>query len=219
MPWECDDIPYSNQQRGRGGYTLCPECNQYTGLNYARDFVEASRQAVNGDYARHIMGGKGAEIDLIGLHPLRFVKQLLAMFASINGPGLFDKNTDFRRLVMDKEAVGLDPSKYALYIYYLKGGLGRVTGISAILNMSIQGGQTHCVSELSTSPFGFILEFNPNRDNHPNYGAEITSMFNDYDYHAKTNIGLKIPVFEQNTPFPCDFRSKEEIISDSKANA
>lgn len=209
LPWDIEGIKAIEQQRGRGGYTLCVSCNSFTGHEYAKEYVHMVQLATDGNHSRYIHDGVGVEIALDEVYPLRFAKQVLAMFASTNGSGFFDAQPELRKLVLDKEAKGIDESKFALYMYYVLEGLGRNTGIAAWGDLA--QGTSFCASEMTAPPFGFVLELNPQRDKHGMWGVEITSMFNDFSYGDKTSIVLLMPKFEQNTPLPCDFRTKEEI--------
>lgn len=209
LPWDMDGIKAIEQQRGRGGYTLCVSCNSFTGHAYAKEYVHMVQLATDGKHSMYIHDGVGIEIALDNVYPLRFAKQVLAMFASTNSDGFFDAYPELRHLVLDKEAQGIDENKFALYMYYMLEGLGRNTGVAAWGDLAL--GTSFCASEMSAPPFGFVLEFNPQRDKHDMWGAEITSMLNEFGYEDKTSIGLRMPKFEQNTPLPCDFRTKEEI--------
>lgn len=209
LPWDMEGVRVNEQQRGRGGYTLCEPCNNFTGRAYAKEYVHVVQLAADGNHSRYIHDGAAIEIGLDDVYPLRFAKQVLAMFASVNGERFFDANPELRRLVMQKEATGISTEKYALYMYYMLEGLGRNTGIAAWGDFA--KGTSFLASEMSAPPFGFVLEFNPQRDKHDIWGAEITSMLNDFGYDDKTSIGFRMPKYEQNTPLPCDFRTKEEI--------
>jgi hypothetical protein len=99
-------------------------------------------------------------------------------------------------------------------MYYLVEGMGRNTGIAAWGDFA--KGTSFLASEMSAPPFGFVLEFDPQRDKHDLWGAEITSMLNDFGYDEKTDIAFRMPKYEQNTPVPCDFRTKEEIVKQAE---
>lgn len=214
LPWDMEGIRAIEQQRGRGGYTLCESCNNFTGHAYAKEYVHVVQLAADGNQSRYIHNRAGIEIGLDEVYPLRFAKQVLVMFASTNGENFFDAYPELRRLVLDKEAKGIDTDKYALYVYYMLEGLGRNTGIAAWGDLA--KGTSFLASEMSAPPFGFVLEFNPQRDKHDIWGAEITSMFNEFGYNDKTSVGFRMPKYEQNTPLPCDFRTKEEIAKRAK---
>jgi hypothetical protein len=209
LPWDIEGVKVIEQQRGRGGYTLCEACNNFTGHTYAKEYVHMVQLATDGSHSRYIRDGTAMEIALDEVYPLRFAKQVLTMFASTNGPGFFDAQPELRRLVMDKNATGIDKNKYALYVYYMTEGLGRNTGIAAWGDFA--KGTSFLASEMSAPPFGFVLELNPKREEHGIWGAEITPMFNEFGYNDKTSIGFRMPKYEQNTPLPCDFRTKDEI--------
>lgn len=82
MPWETSGLPYINQQQGMGRYSLCKECNNNTGAWYGNDYNLISH------VMHHILSETISEnINGIGIrkvYPLRFIKQVISMFCSIN---------------------------------------------------------------------------------------------------------------------------------------
>jgi hypothetical protein len=150
-----------------------------------------------------------ARVKLYKINPLSLAKQILAMFASVNGPEFFETNPELRNLILDENSYGLDPSKYALFVYLYRGGMGRNSGISVIMTTD---GMMTISSELTTVPFGFVLVLKPNRDRLENCGTEITGLFNDYEPEVIDDFMFEMPMYEQNGPMPLDFRTKEDIM-------
>lgn len=66
------------------------------------------------------------------------------------------------------------------------------------------------VSEIADFPIGMILYIDPN-DNTKIEGTDITE-FSSFNYDEKQNILLPLYCKDVNTPFPCDFRTKSEIM-------
>ena len=109
MPWDTTGLKYTNQQKGMGRYSLCPKCNNDTGSWYGDDYIIVA-QIVHSILSKPI-DPKYQGFGIRDIHPLRFIKQVLSMFCSINN--FEDERIDtLRRFVTGKDAVGLDKSKY-----------------------------------------------------------------------------------------------------------
>lgn len=77
--------------RGAGRYSLWGKCNNDTGSWYGAAYVDVARQAM---IRLH---------DPCGMFPLRFLKQIVAMFFSACGPSLQENNPDLVRFVLNRE--------------------------------------------------------------------------------------------------------------------
>jgi hypothetical protein len=210
LPWNVENIRGKNMQNGMGAYTLCIDCNSKTGSRYVNDFIDVSVKSSDSSNITVSGNFKYARIEIYDISLVNFSKQVLAMFASVNSEDFFDAQTDLRELVMNYEETGIDKDKYAIYMYMYKGGTGRSSGISAMMK---NDGTLVVSSEFVTIPFGFVLVLNPNRETLPEYGVEITDFLNDYKPSDRANIRLNLPIFEQNSPMPLDFRTRNEIES------
>ena len=214
LPWETKGIQYRNLQKGMGLYSICEDCNSKTGGYYGTDYVDFACAIdwflAKKDYALF----QGIEIQKI--HPLRFIKQVASMFCSINEVANSELD-DLREFVLNKNAIGLDKSKYKICMYFTHSVFYKYIPLSAITkksNVTIQ------VSEIATYPLGFIMYLYPI----PNYtyeGIDITSFVDDdYDYECKLQMPLCIK--EVNSALPLDFRTKKELnmvtIKDMKNN-
>lgn len=119
---------------------------------------------------------------------------------------------ELRAFVRDKNAVGLDKSKFKLCMYETNSTLIKLNAVSTVLNFSDNRFVT--VSELIVPPLGFLLYYNPS-DNLECIGVDITFLA-DYGYDEKLKIEFPLQVLEMNTYFPTDYRTKEQIENDSK---
>lgn len=77
------------KQRGAGQYSLCGKCNSDTGAWYGTTYVDVARQAMYRLYRSQ--GNMSGLAYQYGMFPLRFLKQIAAMFCSACGPGLQQK--------------------------------------------------------------------------------------------------------------------------------
>lgn len=206
MPWDTEGLKYQNQQQGMGLYSLCPTCNNNTGSWYAADYITfaCTAHAAIRNYA-------DSELESIGfrdVYPLRVIKQILSMFCSINPPEMSSME-DIRRFVLDKQAVGLDKSKYKICMYFTKSSMTRYAGKVVELCMKDKSVESMAMSEITAYPFGFILYFDPKND-WEYEGMDIT-VFADYAYDYNGSVGFPWKIKEVNSFFPEDYRTKDEI--------
>lgn len=118
---------------------------------------------------------------------------------------------ELRAFVLDKNAVGLDKSKFKICMYVTDSKMLKLNGVSTVLNL--EGNSFITVSEITAAPLGFLLYFNP-PDGFNHTGVDITVLA-DYGYDEKVNIEFPFQVLEMNTIFPNDYRSREQIENDA----
>ncbi|HRN71143.1 MAG TPA: hypothetical protein PLS49_08245 [Candidatus Woesebacteria bacterium] len=207
------DIKKIHKQRGMGGYTLCEKCNTFTGHFYADAFVEMIRQAI---YINHSLGGVGQfkpgdqyVYHFRKLYPLRIIKEIFAMFFSVNNNSFFQAHSDLQHFILNKDSRYLDKDRYAVYAHILSGVLLRYSGVNVILNTKT--GLTRVVSEVPSPPFGFVLEIEPSIKDRSIESNIIE--FATYKYNDKVDITLTVEVKESNYYYPLDYRSNDEIIT------
>jgi len=217
FPWDVvknRSVKKIQKQNGIGFYTLCGKCNNNTGGWYGGgfvDFIEQGYLHINerGGYSK-IVNGTTETIQFTNVYPLQFIKEIITMFFSVNSPQFSATHTDLKKFVLDKESK-LNSTKYALYIALMKGTIVRYVGTAGILHVKPQSSIIRIVSEISTSPFGFVLEIDPKPDKILG-GSNIIGLAKDYGYNDKTDIHLKIPVLESNTEYPLDYRTRQEVF-------
>ena len=204
LPWETKGIQYSNLQKGMGLYSICEDCNSSTGGNYGTDYTDFACAIDWFLSKKDCTLFEGIEIQK--LHPLRFIKQVSSMFCSINEVDNSELD-DLREFVLNKNAVGLDKSKYRICMYFTHSVFYKYLPLSQIVKKS---NEIIRVSEIATYPLGFIMYLYPNMKS--NYeGIDITSFADDnYDYECKLQMPLCVK--EVNSALPLDFRTKNEIV-------
>lgn len=222
MPWDFTKkrgIKRVQRQGGMGQYTFCTKCNNLTGHWYADALVEFIKQAY---YIIYKLGGYSKFhseekyfFQFHQIYPLRIIKEILAMFFSINSPNFSLAQPELQALVLDKNLKGINMGKYALYIYLMKGTVSRYIGISGTLNVFT--GRKRIISELSAPPFGFVLEIDPQLYNRQK-DSDIVNFANDFTYDEKTDLRLTLNVKESNSYFPLDYRTQKQIIDDHLKN-
>lgn len=215
FPWDFSGVRGEQHQKGIGWYTLCNKCNNNTGGWYGKAFIEFTYQGYKICKKiiekNELINRQWVTIDFHEIYPLRIIKQIITMFFSINSPRLSDVHTELRALILNRERQGISSKAFSIYLYILIGTVARYIGIASILQLRKSRKLIRLLSELSAPPFGYVLEINPK--NKQDY-CNITYFANDFHYNKKVNLSLKIPVYECNTYFPADYRTKREVIND-----
>lgn len=81
---------------------------------------------------------------------------------------------------------------------------------------NILTGSMKFVSEIADFPIGIILYVNSD-SNLKTEGTDITD-FCSFDYNEKCDVSIPLSYKEVNTPIPCDFRTKDEVIKNIEEN-
>lgn len=205
MPWDTSGLRYDNQQQGMGRYTLCSECNNNTGSWYGDSYVELAKATHAAMIDETFQNSEG--IGFREVYPLRFIKQVLSMFCSINK--IDPKLDEIREFVLNKEATGLDRTRYKLCMYFTKSNLMKYSGPVAVIRDLGVANEVMAMSEITAYPFGFILYFNPT-GSWKYHGVDIMDCA-DCKYDDQADIILPWKILEMNDHFPESFRSKDEI--------
>jgi len=213
MPWDTAGLRYQNQQKGMGRYSLCHECNNNTGSWYGDAYVYLANviHAAICDCSDNDHN----DITIPGIYPLRFVKQVLSMFCSIHDPNT-PKMAPIKKLVLDKDAVGLDKGKYKLCMYFTNSTVYKQTGIIVSAKSTSAGMEMMALSEITAYPFGFILYFDPTETWHY-HGIDITPLV-DCGYNDICALSMPWKVKEMNDIIPESYRSKDQIEQCIKKN-
>ena len=199
-----DEIPRGKiQQRGMGGYTLCAKCNNKTGHWYGNQFVDWCYKGMS-VLARACGAPKLSYV--IHIHPLPILKEIVTMFFSVNHDRFHMANPDLVRFVLNRDSKGL-PDKYRFFIYFNTSPRFRAIGTAALMNIESRKGPI-LISEISYPPYGYVMTINSDPPDPRLF--EITH-FAMYDYYQEAEIALDLPLLPVHTPFPGDYRTKEEI--------
>lgn len=212
FPWEIPSRLKGTQlQRGIGGYTLCEKCNNNTGAWYGNAFVDFIYKGYRETHNKKYINNSWATITLNKIYPLRIMKQIMVMFFSINNPNLSGVHKELREFVLSKEKRGIPEKDFGFYLYVLSGKILKRLGIIVIGNVYSDPFESRVVSELSTPPFGLVLEFQP-KDKKG--FCDITFFANEFDYNQEETIKLTMPVYESNSYFPLDYRTRKQMVND-----
>jgi hypothetical protein len=183
-------------------YTLCPRCNNLTGHWYGGRFVDWCYQGM------HILfctRGKPSLVYLNYLFPLAIIKEVIAMFFSVNSERFRLPNQELEKFVMNRDARYLSP-KYRFFVYYNTDGHFRYIGLTGQLNVFT--GRRILISEISYPPFGYVMTI----DSEPPDSRlfEITH-FAEYRYEEFAVMELRLPTLPTHTMYPGDYRTMKEL--------
>lgn len=198
------------QQRGFGAYTLCASCNNRTGSWYAPEIVKWARRAIE------ILENRKGDEEVMALSvpdafPLRFIKQVVTMIFSANGPEFARAAADLARFVLSKDDMGL-PDQYRFYLSFYLGPAVRSVGIAGILH--IENRKINVVSEVACPPFSYVMGL----EEHQPQGLPEITHFSRFGYDEQRPVSLELPIGSGYTPFPLDFRTKERLSRDRWLN-
>ena len=213
-PWDFSDTKGTIQQRGRGGYYLCGDCNSKTGQWYVPEYskfvhiVHSALQEVKGKEFGAL------RIKMKGIKPLSIFKQIMTLFCDIN-EGMMGDNS-LKDYLLNKTSTNFKRERYHLYMHIHSGSVERMNGIMV---QFASGVGLITLSEISTYPVGFALYIDKPEAYNPE-GVEIT-IFSQFNYDDEIELEIIIPKLESIIFFSGDYRTKEEIenaIQESKDN-
>ncbi len=214
LPWDFENLQAEHHQNGIGGNTLCIKCNSNTGGWYARSYIDFALKGYEELLKNKPAINTSFSLNLRDIYPLRIAKQILVMFMSINNQDFLDKDLKLRKLLMSKTTRGIDTTKYAIGIYVNGSEFAKYVGLSAV----IKGKEITLISELNSIPFGFVFILDPLVNGDVKKYCNITNLINKFEYNDRVNIELTLPVYDSNTVFPADYRSRKQILDHSKKN-
>ncbi|KAF0223607.1 MAG: hypothetical protein FD133_1720 [Erysipelotrichaceae bacterium] len=207
-PLDTCGITYVNNQKGYGKCYLCQSCNNLSGTWYVPEYQKFILTIHFLVSKPDIVKVDQVHLSLNGLQTLPIIKQVMSMFCSVVGP-INDEN--LRKFLVNQNEKGLDKSKYRVCIYYNRGSISRVIPITA--KCSTTDGVV-VLAELGFVPIGFLIYLDP-KPNQSFKGTDIT-YFANADFNEKSNITFELNLYEYHLVIPKDFRTKQEIESQSQ---
>lgn len=205
-----DNVKGKITQKGMGDYTLCGRCNNNTGQWYGSKFKLFCEQGME-----ILLRAKGDPVLIYKTvnYPLEVLKQIVAMFFSVNGDGLAASNPDLARFVLNKKLRYIPP-KFRFFLYY---NLGKKYRYIKLMSKHDASGKNDIIwmSEISFPPYGYMMTIDSKKPD-PRL-VEITH-FSKYDYGEFAVLRQKLPVLPTNYFIPGDYRTEDEMREDIKKN-
>lgn len=214
MPWDTQGLRFDNQQKGQGKYSICQSCNNNTGSWYGEEYIFFATNILRIMQNLTNIPNNVIVIENAEFFALRFFKQVISMFLSVNS-GYFEDS--LRAFVADKTSNGFDNRKYRVFMYLTtENSIQKLAPFTVMLLSSETGVETIGVSEIVTFPLGFVLGVDlPETYKMP--CLEITE-FSQCKYEKKDEFYMQLPLYECNTMIPMDFRSRDNILQCIKSN-
>ncbi len=203
------------KQKGVGSHSLCSMCNNKTGEFYGAEYKKWATILSNDMKQRNLsdnrMFGKPKPIEIIiqDAHPLRFFKQVIAIFCSRNGKNFQRNQPDLRDYLLQKDSQNF-PFHLSVYMYLTTELILFNTGIVGLL----ENGRNYVFSEFIHYPFGFCLFIG----NVLKLPLTDVTYFNEYAYGESTDIHMEIPIINRKIPRPADYRTDYEVSLDAIIN-
>lgn len=194
-----NDTKYKHLQQGAGLYSLCAKCNNDTGTWYGSAYAEFANQGMR--YYRH--KATGVLSVPYTIYPLRVLKQVVSMFASVKGALWCKNEPQIRKFLLDPYCMEL-PQQLDIRMYMVSKGRSKIEPMSVQMNPFT--GERLIGSEIAYTPFSFICI---DDRNYTNYHVlnELCSIisFSNYGYDDRRQLFLNIPRKPCN-PVTLDFR-------------
>jgi hypothetical protein len=196
-----DGVRGEVRQRGSGGFTLCERCNSTTGSWYGAEYVAWAKQGL--ERLQRIPDREEAPffVPFRG-RPLRFLKQVVTMFFSVNNDAFADHHPELVKFVRDRSTTGL-PRKYKVDLVLVRGAFARSSGFSAMSNL--ERGTTEIASEVAHYPFALRLILGDVRSERRGAIEHFSQLGGD----ERREVWLYTVVGHVATKYPGDYRSRE----------
>ena len=101
MPWELKDLKGVIQQKGKGGYYLCEQCNNTSGSWYIPFYEEFIKGILYVLQKNDLTDAPAVGVHISKFRPLPIIKQILLMFCDINNDCF--KDDGLRAFLLNKE--------------------------------------------------------------------------------------------------------------------
>lgn len=143
------------------------------------------------------------------VRPLRVLKQIAAMFFSVNHLGFADRNPELVRFLLTPHSRFL-PKDVRVFVFFNCEGRYRTVPIQGVLDVK-KGGMS-AFSEIVQPPLGYVLTLGSGPPD--DRLCEITE-WTRYAYSDFAVLPLQIPVFPTQTFIGGDYRSKDQIYREA----
>lgn len=195
-------------QRGVGSCTLCMRCNNNTGAWYGPEYAKWA--GTGADILSKYPDFIRERVTVLSCYPLRLLKQSVAMLCSINNSTFAAARSDIVRFVLNKESRAFPEYLHAQIGLY-RGQISRRIGFVGVANVATH--TTRLLSEIAHPPL--VLLFTLAGDPVPN--LQLIDWFRQYRYDQKADVMVELVVCDGDTPYPGDYRAREQVLADAAA--
>jgi len=218
-PYPSDPILFKH---GFGAYTLCGECNNFTGGTYAGYYVDFVKQIYNSvESRRKEIDEKTVQL-AVTIRPARVLKQIITMFASVySATGkIFGRDfPELKHILLKKDAYLL-PSNHAFYAYLLAGGsarfvasalpiFGKEPSLELLNEIKKRMAEGKTVSEFAFGFLGFVWARGTETIQLVDQTGFLTKINHWIKIDEKTTLTLNLPLLEAFPPhLPLQYSNK-----------
>jgi hypothetical protein len=197
-----DKSTAKKNQGGIGIHSLCGFCNNLFGTHYVRAYKEWIIQSMEFFKLESEIERNRFEVTI---QPLNVLKQIIAMFFSINTK--FSKlYPELKSYLLNKETNKL-PEGVRVFVYYNFIGELRYESFKVVGKFDIKS-EIIQATEITFPPMGYVLVLNG--QNVDNRLHEIT-FFSNYQLGEVVSIPQKLSILPTHIKYILDYRTKEEI--------
>lgn len=189
-------------QGGIGLHSLCGYCNNLFGTHYVRAYKEWITQSMEFFKLKNESERSKFEVNI---QPLNVLKQIIAMFFSINAK-FSNLYPELKFYLLNKESNSL-PEGIRVFVYYNFIGEVRYEPFTVIGKFDVNS-EIIQASEITFPPMGYVLVLNG--QNVDNRLHEIT-YFSNYRFGEVVIIPQILSILPTYIKYILDYRTKEEI--------
>jgi hypothetical protein len=197
-----DKSTAKKNQGGIGIHSLCGICNNLFGTYYVRAYKEWITKSMEFFTLESELERSKFEVKI---QPLNVIKQIIAMFFSINIK--FSKlYPELKSYLLNKEAYNL-PEGIRVFVYYNFIGEVRYEPFTVIGKFDINS-EIIQASEITFPPMGYVLVLN---------GKNVDSRLHEITFFSNYKLGEVVTVSQKLNILPTyikhilDYRTKDEI--------
>lgn len=147
-------------------------------------------------------------LQINGVRPLAFVKQIATMILAVNDVDFARRNTELREFVLERDRVGL-PAGLNVYLALYLGPISRRSGLQSRQNVST--GELHVTSEIAHPPFAYVASF---AEPSPLLPRGNITDFSQVPYTTRACAEIELLVGFGHTPYPADLRTAAQLARD-----
>lgn len=183
--------------------SLCVVCNsKLSGANYVNDYKAFSHRA------KEIVGRCIDDSYILmpfRLRPLRVIKQIICMFASVNRPLFYKNHPELAHFARELDERRLPP-EYMLFGYYARGPALRYQEFFCKGNPLT--GEVISFSEMAYRPLGFALSY---KSGPPHIAMQDISYFGNFSPDEEVELWLRLPLFYILSNVPGNYITPSEL--------
>jgi hypothetical protein len=191
------------KQGGIGFYSLCKNCNTNFGTWYVRAYSDWIKQSIN--FFQFRLQNPHDDF-VVKIYPLRVLKQIVAMFFTLNYRDFYKEYPILKRYLLSKDNIEIDP-RIRIFSYFNIQGVLRYEPHRTILDLNIGDNPAH-LSEITFPPLGYVMLMN---DGDVDKRLHEITYFSTFKYDDEIEIIQNFNTLPTTIGMAGDYRTKEEV--------